>query len=94
LSSFSRNISSRDGKAIERDLIETEPAAFLDDRPDALDAPAVAEDPGPPPVFRPAAVAVHDDGDVPGQLLGPEPGSCQPRQTFIGDLIILHRIGL
>jgi len=23
--------------------------------------------------LRPAAVAVHDDGDVPGQLLGPQP---------------------
>ena len=74
-----------DREAVERELVEAEPAPFLDDGADALDPPAVARDPGQAPALGPAAVAVHDDGDVPGQLLGPQPERRDPRQAFLGD---------
>ncbi len=56
------------GEAVEGQLLEVEPAAFLDDGSDAPDAGPVAEDPRESLGFGPSAVAVHDDGDVPGPL--------------------------
>ena len=68
-------------------MIEPEPAALLDHGPDALDAPAVADDPGQAPPLGPAAVAVHDDGDVSGQLLRPESQGVDLGQALLGDRV-------
>ena len=54
-------------EAVERQLADAEPAALLDGGADALDAAAVALDARQAALLGPAAVAVHDDGDVPRQ---------------------------
>ena len=74
-----------DREAIERQLLEPEAASLLDDRAHALDAAAVSDDPGQTTPLRPPPVAIHDDGDVPGKLLGFQPRGGDPRQAFLGD---------
>ena len=49
---------------VERERADPEPRRGFDDAADGLDADAVALGAGPPPGLRPAAVAVHDEGDV------------------------------
>jgi hypothetical protein len=54
------------GERVQRQDLHAGPGGRLYDLPDGLDARPVALDPGQIPGFRPAAVAVHDDGHVPG----------------------------
>ena len=82
-----------DREAVERELLEPEPASLLDDGADALDAPAMPHDPGQAPPLGPSAVAVHDDRDVPGKLLGTQAHRGDPRQAFVGDRQIFSRCG-
>ena len=56
-------------QAIERELLDAQPGAFLGDAADAGHAAAMPFDPRQPLPLRPAAVAVHDDGDVPRHAL-------------------------
>src|SRR5262249_1697233 len=56
-------------ETVERELPDPEPAALLDGRAHADHAARVPFDARQPPLPRPAAVAVHDDGDVRGELL-------------------------
>ena len=56
-----------DGEGVERQRVELEPRAGLDDLADGRDAGAVALDARRAALAGPAAVAVHDDGDVPRQ---------------------------
>ena len=51
-------------EAVKRELPDAEPAAFLGDGIDRLGAARVALDARLARALRPAAVAVHDDGDV------------------------------
>ena len=61
-------------EAVERELADAEPAAFLDGGADAVGAAGVAFDARQAALLRPAAVAVHDDGDVLRQPRGVQPG--------------------
>src|SRR5207302_4602227 len=58
------------GEAVEGELADAEAAAFLDGGADAEDALGVALDALLAALARPAAVAVHDDGDVARQAGG------------------------
>ena len=45
----------------------------------------MADDPRQPAPLGPAAVSIHDDGDVPRKLLGFQPDRLDPCQPFFGD---------
>ena len=80
-----------DGERVEREDFEAEPGGGFDDVADRVDAGAMAFDARQVALAGPAAVAVHDDGDVtrqaieldlPGQrLFGPARGN--PLQQLI-----------
>ena len=53
-------------QAIQRELLDAQPGALLGRAAHAGHAAAVPLDPRQALPLRPAAVAVHDDGDVPG----------------------------
>ena len=57
------------GEGVKGKRFDTGFARGLEERGEDRDARAVSGGPGEPASFRPAAVAVHDDGDVPGQVL-------------------------
>ena len=57
-------------EAIQRQLLDPQAAAFLDEQAHALDTAPVPLDAGESAGLRPAAVAVHDDGDMPRQSIG------------------------
>ena len=69
-------------EAVERELAEAEPAAFFDGGADALHAAGVALDARQAAFLGPAAVAVHDDGDVLRHLGRVEAGGPKPLQRF------------
>src|SRR5207253_2811069 len=71
-----------DAEAVQGELLDAEAAALLDGGADALDAAAVALDAGQAAAAGPAAVAVHDDGDVPRQPGGVEAGLGDARQRL------------
>ena len=58
-----------DRERVERQDVDAEPRRGLDDVADRVDAGAVAFDARQVALRRPASVAVHDDGDVRGELL-------------------------
>ena len=58
-----------DGKGVEGEDFEAEPRRGLDDVPDRVDAGAMPLDARQVPLAGPAAVAVHDDGDVAWQAI-------------------------
>src|ERR1043165_2894292 len=64
-----RTLPVLDGKRVEGDDVELEAGGGLDDLAHRGDAGAVALDAGEVACAGPAAVAVHDDGDVPRQPL-------------------------
>src|SRR5262249_55042525 len=64
-------------ETVERELPDAEPATFLDGRPNAVDAAAMSLDARQTALARPAAVAVHDDGDMARQTRGVEACSGQ-----------------
>src|SRR5207244_1210664 len=74
-----------DAEAVERELADAEPAALLDGRANALDAAAVALDARQAALPGPAAVAVHDNGDVPRQPLRGEAGRGEALQGVRGE---------
>ena len=51
-------------ESVERHRVDAEVARRAHDRPHRLDAGLVTGDAGQQPLFRPAAIAVHDDGDM------------------------------
>ncbi len=51
-------------ECVERDGLYTEPRTRVDDRPNRIGTGAVAENSRLAPQLCPAAVAVHDDGDM------------------------------
>ena len=53
-----------DGERVQRQDLDAEPGGRLDDVADRFDAGAMALDPRQVSLRGPAAVAVHDDGDV------------------------------
>ena len=57
-------------QAIERELLDLEPGTFFGGAADRIDAALVAGDAGQVLPLGPAAVAVHDDRDVPRAALG------------------------
>ena len=61
-------VLAREGE--EGQDVDAEAGRGLDDLPDRRGAGLVALDPGQPPLPGPAAVAVHDHGDVAGQAVG------------------------
>ena len=78
---------------VERERRELEARGGLDGRPHRGDARAVALHPRQPPLARPAPVAVHDDGHVPGQAAEVErvekrrsgvPGAAMESLSIIG----------
>ena len=87
-----------DRERVERQHLEAEPRRGFDDVADRVDAGAMPFDARQVPLAGPAAVAVHDDGDVPRQpiefdlarqrLFGPAGGN--PLQQ----LIEAHGVGL
>ena len=58
------------GKTVERKLFDAQPGTLFGDAADDAGAAAVAFDPRQPLAAGPAAVAVHDDGDVARHPLG------------------------
>src|SRR5207253_2389740 len=73
-------------EAIEGELFDAEPATFLDGTANAADAFEVALDAFLAAFLGPAAVAIHDDGDMARQLRGIEPGVGKAFQSFWGQL--------
>ena len=59
-----RTLPVLDRERVERQDADAEPGRALDDLAHRLDAGAVPLDPRQVPLRRPAAVAVHDDGEV------------------------------
>src|SRR5262249_39692228 len=57
------------GETVERQLPDAEPAAFFDGGADAADALAMSLDARQVALPGPAAVAVHDDGDMARQAV-------------------------
>ena len=55
-------------QTIERQLLDSQPGAFLGGAPHALDAAAMPFDPRQSLSLSPSAVAIHDDRDMPRQL--------------------------
>lgn len=49
-------------------MLDADFAAAADDNPNGIDAFPMTGDPGQPTLFRPPAVAVHNDGYVPGDI--------------------------
>src|SRR6266478_5219187 len=74
-----------DAEAVQGELAEAEATAFLDGAAHTLDAAAVALDARQAALLRPAAVAVHDDGDVPRQPLGVEAGGLEALKGIGGE---------
>ena len=72
-------------EAVQRELAEAQAATFLDGAAHALHAAAVALDARQAALLRPAAVAVHDDGDVPRQPGGVEAGGLEALKRIGGD---------
>ena len=58
------------GEGVEGEVADAAVTGGLDDGADGLDAAAMALDAGEPAFLGPAAVAIHDDGDVGGRLGG------------------------
>ena len=56
------------GQAVERELLDAQPGAFLGHPADDVGPAAMPLDPRQASPPRPAAVAVHDDGDMPRHL--------------------------
>ena len=69
-----------DRERVERQDVDAEPRRRFHDVAHRVDAGAVAFDPRQVPLRRPAAVAVHDDGDVRGKPLEVD----LARQRFVG----------
>ena len=69
-----------DRERVERQHVDAEPRRGFDDVAHRIDAGAVAFDARQVALRRPAAVAVHDDGDVGRQLIEVD----LPRQRFVG----------
>src|SRR5205807_2530291 len=67
-------------EAVQRKLADDEPAALLDGGADALNAAGVALDARQAALPGPAAVAVHDYGDVRRQPRRVESGLGQPAE--------------
>jgi len=59
-----------DREGVEGDVADADGAGGIDDRADCLDAAAVSLQPGKAARLGPAAVAVHDDGNVLRDLAG------------------------
>ena len=57
------------GKSVKRERRNIQPRAGLDDDPRRFHSGAVTGHARQMPALRPAAIAVHDDGDVPRQPL-------------------------
>ena len=64
-----RSLPVLGAQAIKRQVGDAEAATFLNDRANAVHAAAMALLPRHAALLCPAAVAVHDDGDVPRQFL-------------------------
>ena len=69
-----------DRERVERQHVDAEPRRGFDDVADRIDAGAVPFDARQMALRRPAAVAVHDDGDVRGQRVEID----LARQRFVG----------
>ena len=93
-----------DRERIERQHLEAEPRRGLDHVAHGVDAGAMAFDPRQVALARPAAVAVHDDGDVAREPVGLElaaraplrrlpqaPTPAADRGSWIGGSILLDR---
>ncbi len=73
-----------EGERIEREDFDADRRGFLDDGADGGGAVAVPEDSREAALLSPAAVAVHDDGDVPGDALGVDIGR-RPSGSALGE---------
>ena len=69
LTSARRTLPVLDGEGVQRQHVDAEPRRRLDDVADGIDAGAMAFDTRQMPLCGPAAVAVHDDGDMRGQMV-------------------------
>jgi hypothetical protein len=66
-------------KSVERQVGNADFAAGFDGRANGIRPLLVTFDPVQQPLFGPAAIAIHDDGHVPGQPFGIEGGRFRRR---------------
>ena len=72
-------------ETVERQLADAQPATLLDRGATLCDAAGVALDARQAALLRPAAIAVHDDGDVVRQSLRLQSGLGQRVAASSGD---------